>query len=47
MRRTINNAIDPDTVRIAKSLNIETQGKTKEQIINEILRKLSNEGNKN
>ncbi len=42
VRRTINEALDPDLVRIAKALNINTQGKTRQQVIDEILRKLSN-----
>ena len=47
VRRTLNEAVDPDLLRIARALNIDTQGKTREQVINEILRKISNEGNKN
>ena len=47
VRRTINDSIDPDILRIARALNIDTQGKTREQVINEILRRLSNENNNN
>ncbi|ADN51546.1 Sec-independent protein translocase subunit TatA/TatB [Vulcanisaeta distributa] len=42
VRRTMNEALDPDILRIAKALNINTQGKTRQQVIDEILRKLSN-----
>ena len=40
VRRTINEAVDPDIIRIAKALNIDTQGKTRGELINEILRRL-------
>ena len=40
VRKTINNTIDPDIIRIARALNIETQGKTRRELINEILRRL-------
>ncbi|GAB6948396.1 hypothetical protein JCM16161A_25260 [Vulcanisaeta sp. JCM 16161] len=45
IRRTVNEALDPDILRIARALGIETQGKTRQQIINEILKRLS--GNEN
>ncbi|WP_054842416.1 hypothetical protein [Vulcanisaeta distributa] len=45
VRRAVTDPVDPYILRIARALGIETQGKTKQQIINEILRKLSSNEN--
>lgn len=41
IRRTLNDPVDPDIIMIARVLGIDTQGKTKQEIINEIMKKLS------
>ncbi|ADY00784.1 hypothetical protein VMUT_0573 [Vulcanisaeta moutnovskia 768-28] len=41
IKRTINDAIDPDLLRIAKALNISTQGRSRQEVIDEIMKKLS------
>ncbi len=41
IRRTISEGPDPDIIRIAKALNIDTQGKTRQEIMNEILKRIS------
>jgi hypothetical protein len=35
------NDVDPDILRIARALNIDIRGKTKQEITNEILRRLN------
>jgi len=34
------NDVDPDILRIARALNIDVRGKTKQEIMSEILRRL-------
>ncbi|MGC9179398.1 MAG: DNA replication protein DnaD [Vulcanisaeta sp.] len=41
IKRAINDAIDPDLLRIAKALNINTQGRSRQEVIDEIMKKLS------
>ncbi|WP_069808193.1 DNA replication protein DnaD [Vulcanisaeta thermophila] len=38
--------LDPDIVRIAKTLGISTEGKTKEELVSEILKRLGEFNNK-
>ncbi|BDR93542.1 DNA replication protein DnaD [Vulcanisaeta souniana] len=42
IKKTINEAIDPDLLRIAKALNINTQGRSRQEVIDEIMKKLPN-----
>jgi len=39
-RQSVMNDVDPDILRIARALNIDVRGKTKQEIMSEILRRL-------
>ena len=43
-KSSIMNVVDPDILRIARALNIDVRGKTKQEIMSEILKRLG-EGN--
>ena len=40
-KSSIMNVVDPDILRIARALNIDVRGKTKQEIMSEILKKLN------
>jgi sec-independent protein translocase protein TatA len=44
-RQSVMNDVDPDILRIARALNIDVRGKTRQEVINEILKRLGEGGN--
>ena len=44
-KQSVMNDVDPDILRIARALNIDVRGKTRQEVINEILKRIGESKN--